>query len=124
MSDALYIYHDKILDIKCPMSERLYNVRCDLLTAFSSPKNTTTPSRGMMYHINNGRYKIIGNMFKMGVTLDISNATLMQVYTSRMLWDINIYKTVKRPNSNPFIIIPSSKSSAYCWRIPVSIHDS
>lgn len=105
------------------MTRHLSIVKRDAIINMQCP-HTTTPSTGMIYHINNGRYKIIGDIEEKQVSIYLFRATLMQVYTSRLTKDINIYKTVKRPNSDPFIIIPSSKSSAYCWRIPVIIHDS
>lgn len=105
-------------------TDRFLNVFDDFRTACMCTKTTTTPSRGMQYHINNGRYKIIGALGEKRVVINLSKATLMRAYTSRMSNDLNIYKTVRRPNSDPFIIIPSSRSSTYCWRVPVVIHDS
>lgn len=105
-------------------TDRFLNVYDDFHNACACTKSTTKPSCGMQYHINKGRYKIIGVLGEKRVIMKLSRATLIQVYTSRMSNDLNIYKTVRRPNSEPFIIFPSSRSTAYCWRVPVIIHDS
>lgn len=105
------------------MDKRLHNIYNDLLTNRYCRPHTDTPSRGMCYWLERGRYEIVGNVHNNNIKVHLHKATLMQVYTSRKTHDTNIYQSKRGCNTQPFVIIPSYTSSAYCWRIPVTIHD-
>ena len=104
-------------------NERLNTIHHDFLLNAYKPRTLTKNGLRMQYWIENGRYEIIGELGKVSVTIHIKDATLIATYTSRLTRDANIYKTCRR-KSKPFIIVPASDSSAYSWRIPVTIHDN